>query len=598
MSGISGALNIASWSLYSSQLAMEVISHNIANANTPGYSRQSLQVEANYPITVGPGQIGTGVKATEVTREYDDFINEQVTLKKSQYYYWEARKNAMDEIETVFNESEGYGINHMMSEFWNAWSDLSNNPDGIPEREALLAKSENLIQLIGEMDYNLREYQRHLDSTIQGSVDQINTIIEEIADLNKQISSVEIEGLINANDLRDRRELLLEELSTYMDISYYEEEQSGQVMVYILGGTPLVLGKDSYSLDVERDATTGFTNVLWQGNGGRTVDIMYREEVSGTLTPRMDGGKLAGWVSVRDTNIGSYIDSMNNLVQELVWHVNSLHSEGVGLESVESMVGSVEVSGLGDILGTDFLFSDGFNAGGSFDIIVYEDATGDATRSTITLAAGATVGDLITAVDGLGNLNAEIDADNHVHIYSDAGYSFAVNPDESAESSHALAIVGINTFFTWTEQVGTPLSDLTETLEIDSALVNNSSLIATGHVDSNNAVSPGANEVALGIYSLQDQVITDFGGTGINTTMDAYYSSFIAEVGVDVQNADLNMKFNDTLLDQYIKRKESITGVNLDEEMANLLKFQHLYQAAAKLISIADEMMQALLSTK
>lgn len=588
MSGLGGVLNIANWSLYSSQLALEVISHNIANANTQGYSRQTLQIEPNIPITVGPGQIGTGVKATEVSREYNSFINEQVTLKMSQYHYWEAQKSAMEEIETIFNESDGYGINELMAEFWNAWSDLSNNPDGIPEREALLANTENLVQLVGDMDYNLREYQRHLDSTIRGSVNQINTIITQIADLNGQISSVEIEGVINANDLRDRRELLLEDLSTYMDISYYEEEQSGQVMVYILGGTPLVLGKESYSLDCEIDTTTGHTNVLWEDSSGRTVDI----------THKLEGGKIAGWVDVRDTKIGSYIGSMNTLAEELVWQVNSLHAEGIGLESVSSMTGTVEVSGPADDLSTDFLFSDKFTAGGSFDIVVYDDATGAATRSTVTLGAGATVGDLITAVGGAGNMNAQIDADDHVRFYSDAGYSFAINPDETDDSNNALAILGVNTFFAWDEEVGQSVPDLTETLDVNAALQANSSLISAAYLDSDNNVAPGGNDIALAVYSLQDQVITDFGGTGTNTTMDAYYSSFIAGVGVDVQNADLNEKFNDTLLSQYVQRKESVTGINLDEEMAEVLKYQHLYQAAAKLISIADEMMQTLLSVK
>ncbi|HHO75143.1 MAG TPA: flagellar hook-associated protein FlgK [Deltaproteobacteria bacterium] len=589
MGGISGALNIASWSLYSSQLALEVISHNIANANTPGFSRQSLHIESNIPINTGPGQIGTGVKATEVTRSYDDFVNEQVTLKRSQYYFWEAQKNAMEEIETIFNESEGYGINQLMAEFWNAWSDLSNNPDGTPERESLLAKSANMVQMMSDIDYNLREYQRHLDTTIQGSVNQINTVIEQISELNKQITSVEIKGIINANDLRDRRESLMEELASFMDISYYEEDQSGQVMVYILGGTPLVLGSNSYAIDVERNDTTGLTNVLWKSSGDRSVDI----------TQQLSGGKIAGWVDARDGKIGSYIDTMNALAQELVWQVNALHSEGAGLESVSSMTGTVEVSGLADDLSADFLFSDQFPAtGGSFDIVVYDDATGQAVRSTVTLGAGATVNDLINGVLTVGNMNAQIDGDNHVELSSDVGYSFVVNPTDGAQSNNALAILGINTFFSWSEQVGSTVSDLTETLGINSVLNTNSSLISAGYVDSNNFVAPGANEAALGIYSLQDQVITDFGETGINTTMDAYYSSFIAEVGIDVRNADLNAKFNETLLDQYIQRKESITGVNLDEEMADLLKFQHLYTAAAKLITILDEMMQTLLSTR
>jgi flagellar hook-associated protein 1 FlgK len=140
--------------------------------------------------------------------------------------------------------------------------------------------------------------------------------------------------------------------------------------------------------------------------------------------------------------------------------------------------------------------------------------------------------------------------------------------------------------------------DITQTLGINAELMADSSRIAAGYLDGNGRVAPGMNNVALAVYSVQDQVISNLGGTGLDTTLDAYFSSFIAEVGVDVQNASLNKKYNETLLDQYIQRKESVTGVNLDEEMADILKYQHLYQAAAKLISVCDEMMQTLLSVK
>jgi len=589
MSGIGGALNIARWSLYSSQLALEVTAHNIANANTEGFSRQSLRIEPNYPLNVGPGQIGTGVKATEVVRAYDEFINEQVNLKKSEYYFWNAENGAMEEIETIFNESDGYGINKLLGDFWNAWGDLSNNSEGVPERESLINKTRSLVQVSKDVDYNLRAYQRNLDSNLRGAVDEINIIIEQVAELNARITSTEIDGSNNANDLRDRRDLLLGDLSEYMDISYYEEESSGQVMVYIMGGTPLVLGTSEYSLSYGNNVSTGFTNLYWNDNSGRQLDI----------TQRIQGGKIAGWVDVRDNKIGSYLGTMNTLMEELVWQVNDLHSEGVGLSSVSSMVGNVEVSGPGDDLDTDFLFSDRLNAGGSFDIVVYDDATGNATRSTITLdPLNTTVGDLINSIDGLANLNAEIDADDHVHIYADAGFSFAITADETAESSHALGILGVNSFFTWDESVGQPMDDLTETFDVNAYVQNNSSIISAAYVDDNNQVSPGGNDVALGIFSLQDDVITDFGGSGVNTTIDSYYSSFVAQVGVDVQQASMNEKFNDTLLGQYTSRKESVVGINMDEEMASLLQFQHLYQASAKLITIVDEMMQALLSVK
>ncbi len=595
MPGVGGALDIARWSLYSSQLAIEVISHNIANANTQGYSRQQLRVESNVPITMGPGQIGTGVKATEVTRYYDAFINEQVTLKKSQYYYWDAQNGAMEEIETIFNESDEYGLNKIMGEFWNAWSDLSNNPEGSPEREALLAKSNNLIQFIGDLDYNLREYQRHLDSSIQGSVNQINGLIKQIADLNNQISSVEIDGIINANDLRDRRELLLENLAEYLDISYYEEESSGQVMVYILGGTPLVLGKDHYTLDQQRNADTGFTDILWKDLSGRTVNV----------TNKLEGGKIAGWVNVRDTKIGSYLDSMDSLTEELVWQVNSLHSEGVGLDPVSSLTGTVEITALTDDLGADFLFSDRFVSGGLFEIVAY-DAAGEVSNTYVIDPAGDTVGDLITEINteagaGGGEITASLNADGFFTIQANGSHTFAIKHSTGAESSNALAVMGVNTFFSWTEESGVPnddVFDITQTLSINAELTADSSRIAAGYLDGNGLVAPGMNDVALAIYSVQDQVISNLGGTGLDTTLDAYFSSFIAEIGVDVQNASLNKKFNETLLDQYIQRKESVTGVNLDEEMADILKYQHLYQAAAKLISVCDEMMQTLLSVK
>ncbi len=595
MPGVGGALDIARWSLYSSQLAIEVLSHNIANANTPGYSRQQLKVQSNVPITMGPGQIGTGVKATEVTRYYDAFINEQVTLKKSQYYYWDAQNGAMEEIETIFNESDEYGLNKIMGEFWNAWSDLSNNPEGSPEREALLAKSNNLIQFVGDLDYNLREYQRHLDSSIRGSVSQINGLIKQIADLNNQISSVEIDGIINANDLRDQREFFLENLAEYLDINYYEEESSGQVMVYILGGTPLVLGKDHYTLGQQRNADTGFTDILWKDLSGRTVNV----------TNKLDGGKIAGWVNVRDTKIGSYLDSMDSLTEELVWQVNSLHSEGVGLDPVSSLTGTVEITALTDDLGADFLFSDRFVSGGQFEIVAY-DAAGEVSNTYVIDPANDTVGDLITEINteagaGGGEITASLNADGFFTIQANGNHTFAIKHSTGAESSNALAVMGVNTFFSWTEESGEPnddVFDITQTLGINAELTADPSRIAAGYLDGNGRVAPGMNDVALAIYSVQDQVISNLGGTGLDTTLDAYFSSFIAEIGVDVQNASLNKKFNETLLDQYTQRKESVTGVNLDEEMADILKYQHLYQAAAKLISVCDEMMQTLLSVK
>lgn len=583
MGGITGAMDIGKLALYSAQLALEVTSHNVANANTEGYSKQNVIIQSNLPITTAPGQIGTGVRAVEITRQYDDFVNAQVNQKNSDYQSWSSQSTAMQEIESIFNESDESGINNLMGEFWNAWSDLANNPDGVAERDALIAKSQNLVQAVKDIDYNLRSYQRHLNTSIQAGADKINAIVSQIADINGRISNVEIKGMVNANDLRDTRDQLLKELSSYIDISSYEEQQSGQVMVFVMGGTPLVLGTNAYSLTTERNATTNNTDVLWQDSSGRAVNI----------TSRMGGGKMAGWVEVRDTRIGDYLDTLNNLAGELIWQVNDLHSQGVGLESVSSMTGNQTITNAAAALdgAGNYTFGDRFQAGGSFDIVTYDSTGAVAGTGTVTLAAGATVNNLITAVSGIANMNAAVDANSHLALTADTGYTFAIKPSTTGESNHALAILGLNSFFSWNEDTG----EFTETMDINSDLVTDSTKIAAGKVDTNNKVAAGDNRTALDIFGLQDSVL-DLDGS--STTLDAYYSSFISTVGVHTQNAQMNEKYNNTLLGEYSKRKESISGVNMDEEMATLLKFQRAFQAASKIITTSDEMLQTLLSMK
>jgi flagellar hook-associated protein 1 FlgK len=307
-------------------------------------------------------------------------------------------------------------------------------------------------------------------------------------------------------------------------------------------------------------------------------------------------------VSIRDTKIDSYIESMNTLMGELTWQVNSLHAEGVGLSSVSEMTGTVRVSAATDDLASAFHFSDWYTAGGTFDIQVF-DASGAVVNTYHVDPAGSTVGDLITEINALsgaggGEITAGLTADGRFQITSDATHTFAITPSTTGPSSNALAVLGVNSFFTWSETVGLPMDDITETIGVNDVLEANPNLISSGYLDDNGQVAPGGNDVARAIFNLQDRVVEDMGGIGVNSTMDTYYSSLVAQVGVDVQNTVNNEKFNDTLLGQYIRRKESITGVSLDEEMSELLKYQHLYQAAAKLISIADEMMESLISIK
>jgi flagellar hook-associated protein 1 FlgK len=361
------------------------------------------------------------------------------------------------------------------------------------------------------------------------------------------------------------------------------------------------MGRDTNTLSTERDVTTGFSRVLWNDSSGRTVD----------LTHKLKGGDIAGLVNARDSGgIESYLGSLNTLTKELVWQVNSLHSEGVGLQGAQQMTGTVQTHLTDDLnatvvtpSGTEplFLFGDRYTPGGSFDIQEY-DASGQVVNTYHISPAGNTVGDLIAEINAEsgGAITASLTggASGALQISATGTNTFAIKPSTTGSSSNALAILGVNTFFSWTEAVGQPVNDITETVGLNAALKANPNLISSGYTDNNGKVAPGANDIARAIANLQDKVIANIGGSGVDTTMDSYYSSLVAQVGVDVQNAANNEKFNNTILTQYTQRKESVSGVSLDEEMSDLLKYQHAYQAAAKLISICDEMMQTLLSVK
>jgi flagellar hook-associated protein 1 FlgK len=252
-----------------------------------------------------------------------------------------------------------------------------------------------------------------------------------------------------------------------------------------------------------------------------------------------------------------------------------------------------------------FLFGDRYTPGGAFDIQEY-DSSGQVVNTYHISPALNTVGDLIaeinteSTVGGVVRINASLTggASGALQISATGTNTFAIMPSTTGSSSNALAILGVNTFFSWTETVGDPVHDISETVDVNAALKANPNLISSGYTDNEGKVAPGANDIARSIANLQDKVIANIGGSGVDTTMDSYYSSLVAQVGVDVQNASNNEKFNNTILTQYTQRNESVSGVSLDEEMSDLLKFQHAYQAAAKLISICDEMMQTLLSVK
>jgi len=458
MSNIIGLLDLGRGALLAHQKAINITGHNIANVNTPGYSRQRVNLATNPGLTSSPGQMGAGVRASDIQRIYDQFLGSQVNTESYNQGKWEAQKSSLERVEIIFDETTGFGLNQAMGDFFNAWQDLANNPEGHTQRQVLVSKSEIMTETFNKISSDLNQLQNDLDGSIEATVNEINTISGEIADLNAKISDIEKSGQ-NANDLRDKRDLYLRELSSMIDISTFEAND-GQVTVLVGNGNPLVQPPYAFNLSTVTNVS-GHEDVVWVDRDGNNVDI----------TNNISGGKLKGWLEVRDVAIEDYKTRLDNLASSMITEVNNLHGMGFDLNGI---------------------------AGGAF--------------------------------------------------------------------------------FT-----GISASDIA----VDTNIVNNVNLIAAS-----GSGAPGDNSNAIAIANLQNSPLMS-GGTA---TYDDFYNSLVSDVGIAVRSAQTNYDHQAEMVSSLDNYRESISGVSLDEEMVNLVKFQHAYDAAAKLITAVDEMMNTVMS--
>jgi flagellar hook-associated protein 1 FlgK len=321
MSDINAMMSLAGQALLTQQQAINVTSHNIANVNTPGYSRQQLIMTTNTPLDSAIGPIGTGVSAATIERVYDRYLSTQINNESQGLGRWDAQKDAVALVEMIFNEANGSGLNQAMSKFWNAWQSITNNPGGTTERQVLVTASQVLATTFNQLDADLSRSQQDLDLVVQGTVADINRLAEQLVDLNAKIVSSEA-GSLSANDYRDQRELVLKELSEMIDITSFEDA-TGAVSVSAANGWPLVTAGYYWQLSTETNIA-GHQDVVWVDDDGNTTNI--NAEIS--------GGKLKGLLEVRDAIITDYMTRLDALAGAIMTDVNLLHQAGFDLNGI------------------------------------------------------------------------------------------------------------------------------------------------------------------------------------------------------------------------------------------------------------------------
>lgn len=317
MAKIHGLLDLGRRGMAVSQSALATTSHNIANRSVDGFSRQRVDVETNPAVGDGNKRVGTGSKLSGITRSNNPWLERQIEREGSNLAFLEGRAGALQRLEGTFNEQTVKGLNNSMTEFFNSFRELANNPESLTTRTVVRDNANALIKNFKEMDRQIATVTSELNSVVETGVRDVNAHSKEIAVLNEKIKSIEISGAI-ANDERDRRDLLVKKLSEKLDISYAEDEKSGMINVTSGKTGVLVAGTSSSELKTATSEANQ-TQVFYEMSKGGTMS---------DITEQFKRGALGGAIELRDGMVAGLKEDLADLSYNIANEVNKAHVEG------------------------------------------------------------------------------------------------------------------------------------------------------------------------------------------------------------------------------------------------------------------------------
>ncbi|MFB0846155.1 flagellar hook-associated protein FlgK [Paenibacillus oleatilyticus] len=524
-------IEISKRALFTQQAALTTTGHNISNANTAGYSRQVVNMVASRPLEYPgmmrsnvPGQMGQGVEFTSITRIREKFLDDQFRNENKQFGNYSIQNDTLDKLQAIVNEPTDTGIRSVLDKFWKSWTDLAKDPENVSGRKLVRESANALADAFNATSKQLSDLSNDLTSNIDVKANQINSLTTTISSLNNEI--FRIEGLgDNANDLRDQRDLLTDQLSKIVNISVVETPQGYTIN---MGNTNLVTGQAS-------TAVTAATLATAMNSGD------------------LNSGEVYGMIISRDRYVADYQQQLDTLA-------NSIAN---GQVQITIPAGSVIPDGSVLMVPTN-------NPTGP----AYTPVTYSGPVANRTLASDLTV--MVQGINGLHKL----------------GYTFATP-----------AAKGVDFF---TAKTGATVT--AATFQLNPVIANDPNYIATsmrttGTAPNETAVK-GNNTLALLISQLKDSKFS-FNNAGnpngapsiMNGTLDDYFRSIVGQLGVQAQTTSRQTDNQKAMVDQIEDRRQSVSGVSLDEEMSNMIKFQHAYGAASRFMTTFDQVLDKLINS-
>jgi len=574
--GITNAFQIGRSALTAAQLGVQVTGNNLANATTPGYSREIIDLRPAVGRDEPGGRIGSGVRVANVRRALDEAVQARLNDAVSRQAAAEQRLDVFSQLEATLGELTDQDVGSQLTSFFNAWSEVAN----LSGSEVLVVQQgEQLAQNVQRLRDELIAQRSQIDRQLDAVVARADDLLGEIGGLNEAIANAEI-GDSSANALRDERDRLIGELSEIIDATAVEQP-SGMVNV-LVGSTPVLLGTQSRGLEVDRRTMDGELTVQ--------VRVAADEQPLAVNT-----GRAGALLEARQTATQATVEKLDEIASQLIFEVNKLHSTGRGATGLASATGSLRFTGADQSLA----LNDPANqtiaglpfepANGGFDVMVTNDVSGETQTVRIDVdldgldanlepgfADDTSAEDIRAALDAIDGLSATFTADGRLQVDAAPGVEFSFRDD----SSQALAVLGMNAFFT-----GTNATDIA----VRDDLVAKPQALATARYEGDTLV---ANGTALAMAGLIEQTVEDLGGLSLTESWDAHAQTIGGRTASALVEADSTRLVRENLEGQ----RAALSGVSTDEEALNLVNFQRSYDGAARFLSVVDEMTQTLLS--
>lgn len=465
-------LELGKRGLYAQQTALSTTGHNIANANTNGYTRQRAEMQATKAISypgmhsdTSPSQLGTGVEVNKLVRLREEYLDVQIRGENKSLGYWEAKSDTLSKIEEILNEPTDSGLAATMDQFWKGWQELSKNPDSAAARGVVRQRAVAVAETFKYISGSLNQMKDDLKNVIKTKETEVNSLAEQIGSLNDQIARM-LQNNYQPNDLLDQRDVLVDQLSKLVNVKVMPTQPTNGMVDVFIGSEALVSGKTTGKLEIGFDSTGQFvdpaTTTIKMGNSTKQVSID-----SGELFGRMESFGILG--DDTKSSIPGMKDQIDALAKQFIDSVNTAHKNGIGLDN---------------------------------------------------------------------STNVE--------------------------------------FFT-----GTSAADIDIHTDIKTSL----NKIAAAAVENGGGTSSGNGNNAQLIANLQT-----------SSGIDDSYRNIIGQLGIDSQESQRMRDNSEVIVNQIENRRQSVSGVSLDEEMANMIKFQQAYNASARMVSVMDECLEKIIN--